>query len=56
MKNLTWSGTLSVEVKEVDDDHRRLVDLFNLLNHAINEGSDPSVDWGQSKNSEFLFH
>jgi hemerythrin len=41
MKDLTWSGTLSVEVKEVDDDHRRLVDLFNLLNHAINEGSDP---------------
>jgi hemerythrin len=40
MKDLTWSSTLSVEVKEVDDDHRRLVDLHNLLNHAVNEGSD----------------
>jgi len=40
MKDLVWSGTLSVEVKEVDDDHHRLVDLFNLLNHAVNEGSD----------------
>jgi hemerythrin-like metal-binding protein len=40
MKDLVWSDTLSVEVREVDDDHRRLVDLFNLLNHAVNEGSD----------------
>ncbi len=40
MKDLVWSDTLSVEVKEVDDDHHRLVDLFNLLNHAVNEGSD----------------
>ena len=40
MKDLLWSQTLSVEVKEVDDDHRRLVDLFNMLNHAVNDGSD----------------
>lgn len=40
MKDLVWSDTLSVEVKEVDDDHHRLVDLFNLLNHAVIEGND----------------
>lgn len=38
MKDLTWDNTLSVEVKEIDDDHRKLVDLFNLLGHAVAEG------------------
>ena len=41
MKDLLWSQTLSVEVKEVDDDHRRLVDLFNMLNHAVTDGESP---------------
>jgi hemerythrin-like metal-binding protein len=38
MKDLVWDKTLSVDVPEVDDDHRRLVDLFNLLNHSVAEG------------------
>ncbi len=38
MKDLVWDKTLSVEVDEVDEDHRRLVDLFNILNHAVVEG------------------
>lgn len=38
MKDLIWDNTLSVEVKEIDDDHRRLVDLFNLLNHSLAAG------------------
>lgn len=40
MKDLIWDNTLSVDVPEIDEDHRRLVDLFNLLNHAVAEGED----------------
>jgi len=40
MKDLIWDSTLSVDVPEIDEDHRRLVDLFNLLNHAVEEGED----------------
>jgi hemerythrin-like metal-binding protein len=38
MKDLIWGETLSVQVKEIDEDHRRLVDLFNILNHSVAEG------------------
>jgi hemerythrin-like metal-binding protein len=38
MKDLVWDKTLSVDVPEVDEDHRRLVDLFNLLHHSLAEG------------------
>jgi len=41
MKDLVWDRILSVGVDEVDDDHRRLLDLFNILNHAVSEGSAP---------------
>jgi hemerythrin-like metal-binding protein len=35
MKELVWDKTMSVEVPEIDEDHRRLIDLFNLLNRAV---------------------
>ena len=41
MKDLVWDRILSVGVDEVDDDHRRLLDLFNILNHSVSEGSAP---------------
>jgi hemerythrin-like metal-binding protein len=41
MKELTWDKTLSVEVPEIDEDHRRLVDLYNILNHAVVDGATP---------------
>ncbi|MCU7809640.1 MAG: bacteriohemerythrin [Candidatus Thiodiazotropha sp. (ex Notomyrtea botanica)] len=41
MKDLVWSNTLSVEVDEIDEDHRRLVDLFNILAHSVAEGDSP---------------
>lgn len=37
MKTITWDDGLSVEVDEIDDDHRKLVELYNLLIQAINE-------------------
>ncbi|MGB4333732.1 MAG: bacteriohemerythrin [Chromatiaceae bacterium] len=39
MKELVWDRTLSVGVPEIDEDHRKLVDLFNLLNRAVAEGA-----------------
>jgi hemerythrin len=38
VKNIVWDETLSVEIDEIDDDHRKLVDLFNTLSHAVAEG------------------
>jgi len=38
MKDIVWDDTLSVEIDEIDDDHRRLTDLFNLLNHSVEAG------------------
>ncbi len=38
MQELKWDNTLSVQVEEIDEDHRRLVELFNLLGHALAEG------------------
>jgi len=38
VKDLVWDSGLSVHVKEIDEDHRRLVDLFNILTHSVVEG------------------
>lgn len=38
MKDIAWSDILSVEVDEIDEDHRKLVNIFNILNHAVTEG------------------
>jgi len=38
VKDLVWVNTLSVQVQEIDDDHRKLVDLFNILNHSVMDG------------------
>ena len=35
MKNLEWSELLSVDIDEIDEDHRKLLEIFNLLNHAL---------------------
>lgn len=40
MKDLIWDNSLSVEVDEIDDDHRKLVDLFNILSHSVEEGDE----------------
>ena len=38
MKNIVWDQSLSVEVDEIDEDHRRLVDLFNILSNSVEKG------------------
>ncbi len=41
MKDLVWSEILSVGVAEIDEDHRKLVNIFNVLNHSVSEGASP---------------
>lgn len=41
MKDLVWGKILSVGVDEIDDDHRKLIQLFNILNHAVTAGEPP---------------
>ena len=42
MKDIVWGHVLSVGVDEIDEDHRKLVDIFNILNHAVTEGESPA--------------
>lgn len=46
MGKIAWDETLSVEVDEIDEDHKRLVELFNLLNEAVfSEYEDASIKY-----------
>ncbi|MCM2289820.1 MAG: bacteriohemerythrin [Sulfuritalea sp.] len=38
MKDITWSAILSVGVEEIDEDHRKLIGIFNELNQAVMKG------------------
>ncbi len=38
MKDLVWDHLLSVGVDEIDEDHRKLLNIFNVLNHSVTEG------------------
>jgi len=38
MKDIVWGDVLSVTVDEIDEDHRKLVSIFNILNHSVAEG------------------
>jgi hemerythrin len=41
VKDIVWSDILSVAVDEIDEDHRKLVNIFNILNHSVAEGESP---------------
>lgn len=41
MRDIVWDRVLTIGIDEIDDDHRRLVDIFNILNHSVTEGDDP---------------
>ena len=41
MEGIVWGDVLSVAVDEIDEDHRKLVNIFNILNHSVAEGESP---------------
>jgi len=41
VKDIVWGDILSVGVDEIDEDHRKLVGIFNILNHAVTAGDAP---------------
>jgi hemerythrin-like metal-binding protein len=41
VRDLYWGKDLSVEVDEIDEDHRKLISIFNILNHAVTDGESP---------------
>jgi hemerythrin len=41
VKDVVWSKILSVGVDEIDEDHRKLLNIFNILNHAVIDGEPP---------------
>ena len=41
VKDIVWGHVLSVGVDEIDEDHRKLVNIFNTLNHAVTDGESP---------------
>jgi len=53
MKDIIWDKSLSIDVDEVDDDHRRLVDLFNVLTHAIADGE--SAEYVEAVLEELIY-
>ena len=38
MAQITWNDNLSVGVKEIDQQHKKLIDLINALNDAMKVG------------------
>jgi hemerythrin len=38
---MVWGKILSIDVDEIDDDHRKLINIYNILNHAVMEGESP---------------
>jgi len=41
VKDIAWSRVLSIGVDEIDEDHRKLVGIFNILNHAVIDRESP---------------
>lgn len=43
MSLITWSEEFSVNIKEVDNQHRQLIEIINQLQRAMKEGKSASV-------------
>lgn len=41
MQDIVWSDILDIGVEEINEDHRKLVGIFNILNHAVQQGESP---------------
>jgi hemerythrin-like metal-binding protein len=52
VKNIIWDEKLSVDAGEIDEEHRRLIDLFNILSHSVAEGD--SVEYVEAVLEELI--
>jgi hemerythrin len=43
MAFIEWDNTLSVNVKEFDDQHKKLIDIVNVLHDAMKQGKSKDV-------------
>lgn len=43
MALLTWNDSISVKVRQFDDQHKKLVDLVNKLHDAMKEGKGTQI-------------
>jgi len=41
VKDIVWDQVLSVGLDEIDEDHRKLINIFNILNHSVMEAESP---------------
>ena len=41
MRDIVWDTILRVGVDEIDEDHRKLVSIFNILNHSVRTEASP---------------
>jgi hemerythrin len=42
VREIAWDDVMSVGVDEIDDDHRKLINTFNLLSRAVVAGDPPA--------------
>ena len=40
---ILWNHSFSVQIPEIDEQHRKLLDIFNKLNQAIIEGHEKEI-------------
>jgi len=52
LKELMWDTSLSVQIQEIDDDHRKLVELLNILNRSVTDGD--AIDYIEAVIDELL--
>lgn len=43
MPIVTWSQDFSVNIQEIDDQHKVIVDMINKINHAVTGNGDPEI-------------
>jgi hemerythrin len=43
MKNFQWHPSLSVQIKEIDDQHKHMITIINTLQEHVSKGDDKNL-------------